>query len=99
MNIIAIKKIDDCLEGTNVRDLLFDIELTRTFIDYLGDQGKLIYRDFSTKPFFTIIVRGKFTLKGSLGNKTIRMLLPEGVSPDKYIEGIKNLTENYDGNG
>lgn len=89
MKIVKIKKIEGCLEGTNVRDILFDSAITREFIDFLGKKGKLIYNQEMEKPFFRVIVRGGYTLKGSLGNKSIRVILPENS------EGVIEQIENY----
>ena len=69
MKVKKIKKIEDCLEGTNVRDFLLDGFLNKKFIDYLGKLGKYIYNDEFAKPFFKVIVRGKYTIKGARGIK------------------------------
>jgi len=77
MQIIDVKKIDDCLEGKDVRDLLFDSYITKEFVDCFSKLGKMIYHDFNPKPFWSLIVRSKFTLKGAVGNNTARLLLPD----------------------
>ena len=95
MKIIRQKKIEGCLEGTNVRDLMFDDRITRDFILYLGNLGKLLFTEIIKKPFFRIIVRGKYTLKGSQGNKTIRVLLPENAN-DNLIDELKEYISSYE---
>ncbi len=86
MNILKIKTIDGCLEGSNVRDILFDCEIDKKFIDYLGNLGKFIYNDNFEKPLFRVIVKGKYTIKGSLGNKAIRILLPDNENGEMLNE-------------
>ncbi len=93
MKLLDIKKIEGCLEGTNVRDVLFSRPVGEDFIKYLGRLGKLIYNEQMEKPFFKVIVRGKYTLKGSAGNNTIRIILPE--SPGNIIESFGNYVEGY----
>ena len=94
MDIIDVKKVDDCLEGKDVRDLLFDKDTTKEFVDYLSNLGKMIYHDFKPKPFWNLIVRGRYTLKGAVGNNTARLLLPDENDSEiicelkDYISGI-----------
>ncbi|MFC2130230.1 hypothetical protein ACFLSQ_02230 [Bacteroidota bacterium] len=94
MKVIKQKKIEGCLEGTNVKDFLFNNNITRDFIIHLGKLGKLIFTEDIEKPFFRIIVRGKYTLKGSLGNKTIRVLLPE-KGDKELIDKLKEYVEEF----
>ena len=93
MKIVKVKKIEGCLEGTNVRDILFDLEITKDFIEFLGDHGKLVYNPEMEKPFFRVIVRGKYTLKGSQGNKSIRVILPE--NSEGLIEELTAYISSY----
>jgi len=76
MKIIKQKKIEGCLEGANVKDIKLDGKITRELVLHLGELGKLVFTDELVKPFFRIIVRGQFTMKGSIGNRTFRLLLP-----------------------
>ena len=94
MKVLKIKTIGDCLEGTNVRDLLFDSEITEDFVFYLKPLGKLVYNTSFDKPFFRLIVRGKYTLKGSVGNKTLRVLLPTDAD-DAFIREFSAFVEGY----
>lgn len=94
MKLVKVKNIDDCLEGRNVRDFLFDEHLDRDFVEYMGQLGKLLLYDELSKPFFKIIVRGKYTLKGSLPNKTLRVLLPDD-SGDLYLDELVKHIEGY----
>jgi len=86
MMVKDIKKIDGCLEGRNVWDFLLDKEITKAFIDYLGTNGKLIYQEQMKKPFFTVIVRGRYTIKGSETNHSFRVILPEDADIERLDE-------------
>lgn len=97
MKIIKIKKIEGCLEGTNVRDILFDIVVSKEFILYLSNFGKLIYQDSFEKPFYKVILKttaGTYSIKGSQGNKTARLLLPDSNDAE-IIEEIKKIVKEY----
>jgi hypothetical protein len=94
MKVVSEKIVDDCIESSNVVDLLLDNEISKEFIFYLSEFGRLIYQYQIEKPFFKIIVKGRFTLKGSQFNKSIRVLFPD---KDYSIEldEIKERIENY----
>lgn len=95
MEILKFKKIEDCLEGKNVWDLLLEKPITKGFIYHLGLLGKMIYQDFFPKPFFTLIVKGRFTIKGSEQNQTLRLLLPDDADSTKEIEALRKYFKIY----
>lgn len=92
MQITSVQKVEGCLEGTNVRDVFFDDSITTEFARELGKSGKLILKEKIEKPFFKIIFRGKFSVKGSLGNDYIRAILPEGTG-DKLVRDLREIIE------
>jgi len=47
-----------------------------------------------SKPYFDLIVKGQYTLKGSIGNPYAKLLLPDD-SGDANIHGLVNFIENY----
>ena len=94
MKIVSVKNVDDCLEASNVRDFYFNTKISKKFIDYLSVLGKFIYADEFEKPYFKVIVKGKYTIKGALGNKIIRMLLPE-QNGDKYVDELISYINDY----
>ena len=79
MKITEIKKIENCLEGKNVWEIFFDIEVGQQLVAKLGIGGKVIVHPFEPKAFFTIIHRGKYTIKGAFGNRHARLILPDNV--------------------
>lgn len=95
MEIIKTKIIEDCLEGKNVWDLMLEKPITKGFIFHLGLLGKMIYQDYFPKPFFTLIVKGKFTIKGSESNQTIRLLLPDDTDAEKQIEELRKFFRKF----
>ncbi len=89
MKVINYKKVEDCLEGTNVRDLLLDEPINKEFIHKIGQLGKLFFYEEIEKPYFKLIVRGKYTIKGSESNNSLRVMLPENAE----FEMIKEIIE------
>jgi hypothetical protein len=96
MIIKAIRKIEDCLESTNVRDIILDGYITKKFIDYLGLMGKLYYNDEFLKPYFKVIVKGRYTVKGAQGNKTLRIMLPETETSNDYLNPLIEHIQKYE---
>ncbi|TAL69316.1 MAG: hypothetical protein EPN82_07175 [Bacteroidetes bacterium] len=94
MKVLRVKNINDCFESTNVRDAIVDAPISKSFIDYLGKLGKLIYEASLEKPYFKVIVRAKYTIKGSQGNKTIRMMFPENAG-DMYVDEIVEYINQF----
>jgi hypothetical protein len=95
MRIIKIKKVEDCLESTNVRDVLLDESISKKFIDHMGKLGKLVYYESFAKPFFKVIVRGEYTIKGAQTNSEFRIMLPESAT-EEAIEPIVNHIGEYE---
>lgn len=86
MKVIKEKYAEGCLEGKNVWDFALDEDITKSYIDSIGPAGKLIYNSAFNRPFFRLIVKGKYTLKGVEGKKSVRAILPEGAGSEIRAE-------------
>ncbi len=94
MKVVKIKKVDDCYESNNTVDFLLSGEMTKEFVEHLGTLGKLLFFEDFDIPYFKVIVKGEYTIKGALGKRTIRILLPEDVEDyplDNLIQHIENF--------
>ena len=97
MKVVAVKKIEDCLAGKNVWDIELSNIIGEKLLHHLCKLGKLSTHPFKPRPYFTLIVRGKYTIKGSLGNKTMRLILPdiaEHKVPNELLEYINSISMN-----
>lgn len=92
MKIIEIKDIEDCFDGSFIKELLFDREVTKEFILYLGKTGDLDYYPTFARPFYKIDSKGKFQIKGVEGNKTARITLYE-KNFDETLIFLKKYTD------
>ncbi len=91
--ILKITKIEDaeaCADGNIGKDIFFDKPITQDFAEYLGKLGKYMFFKDLPKPYAKVIVRGYYTLKCSLGNDSMQILVPETI-----LEEIINDLENY----
>ena len=96
MKLVSMKKVEGCLEGANAYDFHFDSPIDKAFCDYIGAWGKYIYNDSFDKPFFKVMVKGYYTIKGSVGNKTFRVLLPE-TPFQEILDEIEENLKHYNG--
>jgi len=87
MKIIKIKHIEDCFDGSYIKELLFDDAVNREFILQLGQKGDLNYLEDFSRPFFKVMFRDDFYLKGVQGNYSVRVFLRD----QKDIEHIQYL--------
>lgn len=98
MKVVKLKKVDDCYESSNTVDILLSGPITHKFVEHLGKLGKLLlFEDFDI-PYFKVIVKGEYTIKGAFGKKTIRILLPEDV--ENYpLDNLLNHIESFTSKG
>ena len=75
MNILEIKHLEDCLDGSVVKELLLSKEISAEFIKSLGKEGNLQYFPHFARPFFKLRIDGKLNLKAIEGNTSLRFLL------------------------
>ncbi|ROL60007.1 hypothetical protein D9V87_03055 [Bacteroidetes/Chlorobi group bacterium MS-B_bin-24] len=96
MKVVKQKKVTDCYESSNTIDLILSAPITKPFVEHLGQLGKLLLFDEFDIPYFKVIVKGEYTIKGAFGKKTIRILLPEDVEDyplDSLVQHIENFNK------
>ncbi len=93
MEVVKVKDIEDCLDGSFIKELLLSQEISKDFIFELAGKGNLEYFSDFARPFFKIRVSGVYDLKGVQGNKTIRIHLksPEEYSIEDFIEFVEGI--------
>ncbi len=94
MKVVKTKKVDDCYESSNTIDILLSGTITKEFVEHLGTLGKLLFFEDFDIPYFKVIVKGEYTIKGALGKRTIRILLPEDIENyplDNLIQHIEDF--------
>jgi hypothetical protein len=89
MELIEIRHIEDCFDGSYIKLFVFEGVITERMVLTLGKDKKMnLYKDFP-RPFYQIIDKS-FQIKGILGNNYFQIIL---FSKDKQIEDelINNL--------
>jgi hypothetical protein len=82
MNLIEIKHIEDCFDGSFIRNFIFDEPVTYNFIQYLEKKGVLKYFKDFPRPFYQVI-NNDFIIKGVEGNNYFQVTF---FYKEKYSE-------------
>ena len=75
IKVLEIKELEDCFDGSFMKEALLNSEVTKDFISYLGEGNELEYYPNFARPFFKIVKKGDYIIKGVEGNRTIRIIL------------------------
>ncbi len=75
MKVVDVKHVEDCFDGSLIKELLLDSEITKELIFALGEGGTVQYFGHFARPFFKIRVEGLYDLKGIEGSRTMRVHL------------------------
>ncbi len=76
VDIVTIRDIEDCLDGSYIKELQLSHEITEAFIKALGSIGDLQYFPHFPRPFFRVDAKGVM-FKGIQSNDTIRVVIWE----------------------
>jgi len=93
MKILEIKQIEDCFDGSFIKEILFDTPISKDFIRHLGKAGTLRYYATFARPFFKVFKPGNYEFKGVEGNCTIRILLKKNA--EAALEDFRNIVDSY----
>lgn len=94
MKIVRIKDIEDCFDGSSIKEILFDEGVTKEFVHYLGRAGRLQYFPSLVRPFFRIDDSKRYSIKGIEGNKTVRIVLYR-MEHENGLNELKKLITNF----
>jgi hypothetical protein len=89
MKIIEIKKLEDCFNGSYIKELYFDGPVTRDNIVSLKDKGELKYFPKFARPFFSFEIEDLLNVKGVEGNWSVRIW----IKSEKAIEFFQKMIE------
>ncbi len=83
MRVVEAKKIEDCLDGSMIKDFSMDEPVDRSFIRHLGVDGTLEYFPDFARPFYRVTKDGMYVLKGVEGNTTFQVVF---VTDEEELE-------------
>ncbi|MBI9073726.1 MAG: hypothetical protein JEY94_19170 [Melioribacteraceae bacterium] len=93
MKVVEIKHVEDCFDGSLIKEILLSDEITKEFIHKLSGDDFLQYFPHFARPFFKIRKNGTYDIKGIEGNNTMRIHLkkPDEYSLNEFIEMVNNI--------
>ena len=93
MKVVAVTHIEDCFDGSLIKEVLLSDAIEKKFIFALGENGNIQYFSTFARPFFKIRIRGIFDVKGIEGNKTMRVHIknPEKYSIEDFMRNVNAL--------
>lgn len=98
IKILEIKELENCFDGSFMKEAVLDTAVSKEFIHYLGQDGELSYYPTFARPFYKIVVKGRYTIKGVEGNKTIHITLNRGKinNAQKYfVSKVNQFLSNH----
>ncbi len=95
MKVNEVKHVEDCFDGSLIKELLLSEGITKELIYKLGSKGDVQYFAHFARPFFKIRVAGLYDMKGIEGNKSMRVHLkePGNFTLDNLIELINGQSK------
>ena len=92
MKILGISEIENCFDGTFMKEVLFDREVNKEFIFFLGEYGSLNYFPDFPKAFFQLDCPDKFIIKGIEGLNKAKLILyrTDLAGSERYFENLVN---------
>ena len=93
MKIVAINHVEDCFDGSFIKEVVFDEPLSKEFIRHLGRAGDFQYFETFARPFFKVTHGSQYEFKGVEGNLTLRLLVK--TLPEQSLAGFRALVAEY----
>ncbi len=88
--ILQIKEIEDYFDGTYIKEIMLDAKIQKDLVLYLGKKGTIYYYEEDPHPFFIILIKGEYDIKGIVGEYTLRIHLADTQS---QIRGFYSVSQ------
>ena len=95
MNIEKIINIEDCFDGSYIREFVLDNAIEQNFIVNFAKDGELFLYDKFPRPFFKINIPDECHIKGIIGNKSIKVHF-DNPNEEVFNSVINKLTRKED---
>lgn len=76
MNILHIKKLEECLDRTMIYEYSFGDSVSELQIRTLGRGGDLSYFPEFSRPFFKLVTADGLQIKGIVGDQSLQVVFP-----------------------
>jgi len=94
MRVVRIRDIEDCFDGSFIKEFELDQKISRSFIHKLAQGYCLEYFSDFARPFFRIESENEFQIKGVENNTTMQIIFYRNCTSQcmaKLIRLIHNI--------
>ena len=94
MQVLQIKTVEDCFDGSFIKEFELCDKISEDFIRKLGKGSFFEYFPDFPRPFFRIENKNIYQIKGVIGNHTMRVIFSRNCSSncvDDLVTVINNL--------
>lgn len=90
MKVIEVRHVEDCFDGSLIKELLLSGEISQDLIFSLAKGGNLQYFPHFARTFFKIRMPGVYDVKGIEGSRTMRVHFkrPKEYALEEFVEYI-----------
>ena len=93
MQVLQVKTVEDCFDGSFIKEFLLSSIITEAFVKKLGETGELDYFPDFPRPFFRIERKDSYQIKGVLKSKTFRVIFNHQCNSD-CVSNLTNFINN-----
>ena len=87
MKVKEVKVVEDCFDGSFIREFILDEPTSEDFIKKLSQDAILeYYKDFP-RPLFKIKKKKAYEIKGVIGNKSVRVIFSR-YSTQEHVKDL-----------
>jgi hypothetical protein len=79
MNILYVKKLEECLDRTMIFEYGFSAPVSEADIRRLGRGGDLSYFPEFARPFFKLVTSDGVQIKGIVGDVSVQVVFPAAI--------------------
>jgi hypothetical protein len=102
MELVEIRRLDDCLDGAHQFSYRFDRPVTENLVRALAAGGRLDYFADFLRPFFKIYFVSGEQAKGVAGDDDLLVFFPSGAGADRragFEADLRRMLAGWPENG
>ena len=78
--VIAIRKVEECLDGTTIKEFELAAPMTESTMRRIAEEGKLKFFPDFPRPYFRIDRSGAYIIQGVIGLCSFRVVFSGSVT-------------------